>query len=96
MTKIYGQSDDLIEFEGDIDDEVNISSIDNSESRPMILTFDEQTKVEISYIDGEWKIRVLVVGHLFNKIVPNEGEYFDVLYMKDGLKSFEIEVERWL
>ena len=47
MTKIYGQSDDLIEFEGDIDDEVNISSIDNSESRPMILTFNKQTKVGV-------------------------------------------------
>lgn len=97
MTKIYGASDDLIELEGDIDDEVDALSKFNTTEKPFIISFDDNTKVRIFYLkDGIWKIELMVAGHLFSKIEECNGDkYSDELIMKDGLKSFTVEVERW-
>lgn len=89
MTKIYGLNDNSIKFDGDINDEIDILHEVGDPTKPMVLSFDENTKVEVSYSDRMWKIKPLVVGHLFDKIDDN------TLYMKSGLKSFNIEEERW-
>lgn len=100
MTKIYGASDDLIELEGDIYDEVDVLSLSKDVDKPIILTFDDNTKVRITYNNnGIWKIKPLVVGHLFDKIdeclEESDDRYSDCLIMKDGLESYTTEVEKW-
>lgn len=100
MTKMYGASDDLIEFEGDIDDEVDALSKFDTTEKPFIVSFDDNTKARIYYNEeGIWKVNVLVVGHLFDRIdecsEEKDDRYSDYLFMKDGLTSYKIEVERW-
>lgn len=100
MTKMYGASDDLIEFEGDIDDEVDTLSKFDTTEKPFIISFDDNTKVRVYHSkESIWKIKVLVIGHLFDRIdgclEEKNGRYSDHLFMKDDLTSYEIEVETW-
>lgn len=97
MTRVYGASDDLVEFEGDIDDEIDVFSHVNDSAKPIVVGFDENTKVRVFYSkDGIWVIELMVAGHLFSEIRKRSGDkYSDELIMKDGLKSFTVEVERW-
>ena len=51
MIKVYGASDDLIEIEGDINEEFDVYNQDS------LLTFDDGTVLSVKYNnDGVWKI----------------------------------------
>lgn len=93
MTKIYGGSDDLIEIEGEIEDEVN-----KIDAKNVNIECSDGTSAKISYT-GEWVITDLVCGDLFHKHIKSVGDdsehteedakgcssYSDVLVMENGL-----------
>lgn len=90
-TKIYGQSDDLIEFRGDIDDEIGAF---NAKGKGILLS--DGTLLECSYPKvpglGVWGFKVLRAGSLFDRIEECNDEdaevYSDVVFFKDGLTDF--------
>ncbi len=91
-TKVYGASDDLIEIEGDIRDEVNCYGTDDQD-KGVLLCFSDGTVLEVKYgknDDGIWEVKLRHKGTLFVKIDPCESEdadpHSDVAYFKDGLK----------
>jgi hypothetical protein len=62
-TKIYGASDDLIEIEGAINDEVG-----HYDATRLLIKASDGTIARITY-DGEWKIVDEAVSHLnLNKV----------------------------
>jgi hypothetical protein len=85
-TKVYGASDDLIEFDGDVSGEVMIAS------GPSLLMFSDGTILTINYGDNDlaiWKIVVLMKGSLFKSVDICTDEdadvYSDVVHFQDGL-----------
>lgn len=90
-TKIYGQSDDLIEFRGDIDDEIGAYMV---QGKPLFLS--DGTVLECSYPKtpdlGVWGFKVIRAGLLFERIEECNDEnaevYSDVVLFKDGLTDF--------
>ena len=92
-TKIFGSSDDLIEFEGDVQGEAY------SYHSKLIMCSDG-TLLDINYRKNEkalWHIQSLIEGSLFKKIelATNENDnYSDVAYFEDGLK-FVYVVHEW-
>lgn len=92
MTKVYGQSDDLIEFEGDVDGEVGCYGTDDSE-HGVLLIFDDGTLIEAKYGKGGlavWGLTLLRQGSLFDRIdicFDEDAEiHSDIAYFADGLK----------
>lgn len=97
-TKIYGCSDDLIEIEGAVHDEVGCFF----HARQMINCSDN-TKALISY-DGEWKINVLVEGEKYLGKINSVGDdakhifpdaegcspYSDVLILDEGIEWVKV------
>lgn len=88
MTKVYGTSDDLIEFEGDVSGEVGCC--DNG----VLLVFSDGTILEVKY--GKlgraiWGITLHKQGELFDRIELCDDEdadiYSDIAHFRDGLKS---------
>lgn len=82
-TKIYGCSDDLIEFEGDVSGEVSTSSA--------LIMCSDGTLLDIEYgHEGVWRIRVLRQGDLFTHlyICKEQGDeiYSDSVTFNSGLK----------
>ena len=90
-TKIYGCSDDLIEIEGDIEDEVVCYGTDDREYGVLLFCSDG-TILEVKYGKGNngiWGIMLHTKGNLFDRIVPcNDSEEIDsdVAYFNNGLK----------
>jgi hypothetical protein len=91
-TKIYGASDDLIEFEGDLSGEVACSGTDDRE-RGVLVFLSDGTICDVKYGKADsaiWGIVILVRGILFDKLEPCHDEdakpYSDVLHLKDGIK----------
>lgn len=90
-TKIYGQSDDLIEFRGDIDDEIGAY---NAKGKGILLS--DGTVLECTYPKapglGVWGFNVLHAGSLLDRIEECNDEdaevYSDVVFFKDGLTDF--------
>jgi hypothetical protein len=98
-TRIYGTSDDLIEFDGDVYGEVGHFGTDENEHGDLILCSDG-TLLEIKYGKadlGIWGITIIKKGGLFDKIVPcsdpNNDPYSDQVYFKDGLKWAYVATE---
>ena len=95
-TKVYGCSDDLIELDGDIYDEVDCW---NGTAE---LRFNDGTLLCIKYgkddHGGVWDIQVIEKGSLFDRKEECTDEdadvYSDVVYFNEGLESFEYEVRR--
>ena len=92
MTKIYGCSDDLIEFDGDVKGEVGCYGTDDREHGVLIICSDG-TLLEVKYGKGDkgiWGIQLIEKGELFNKIDQctdeNADIYSDIAYFNDGLK----------
>lgn len=96
-TKIYGGSDDLIEIEGAINDEIN-----HYENKALSFESSDGTKGSIKY-DGEWKIEVKSRGSLFLQKIPSAGDdgkhdgefaglpsYSDILILDDGIEWVKI------
>lgn len=90
-TKIYGQSDDLIEFRGDIDDEIGAYK---AQDKGILLS--DGTVLECSYTKAPglrvWGFKLIRAGRLFDRIEECNDEdaevYSDVVYFKDGLTDF--------
>lgn len=90
-TEIYGASDDLIEFGGDIHGEV--SHIAGEDDRGTMIICSDNTLLNVKYgKDGRgiWTIILLRKGSLFESIDQCDDEdaerYSDTARFKDGLK----------
>ncbi len=91
-TKIYGCSDDLIEFDGDVSGEIGKYGTDEDE-HGVLLICNDGTILEVKYGKadmGIWGITLLNKGSLFDHIDLCTDEdadpYSDVAHFKDGLK----------
>ena len=85
MTKIYGASDDLIEFEGDVSGE------SGGGDEEALIVCSDGTLLTVKYADGgTWEIRVKHKGTLFDRLEQCESgddeNYTDQAFFKDGLK----------
>jgi hypothetical protein len=92
MTKIYGASDDLIEFDGDVSGEVGCYGTDDREHGVLVAGSDG-TLLDVKYGKGGagiWGIQLLKAGELFEKIEPcldeDANPHSDIAYFKPGLK----------
>jgi len=92
MTKIYGTSDDLIEFEGDVNGEVGCFGTDDEDQGVLVMCSDG-TLLEVKYgknDDAIWEVKCIKKGTLFDRIDPctdSEADpYSDVAHFKPGLK----------
>ena len=89
-TKVYGASDDLIEFEGDFTGEVSHYS---SNDKPALIVMGDGTLLEIQYGKndvGIWAVRLVKKGELFDRIDQCDDEddcpHSDVAHFRDGIK----------
>lgn len=86
-TKIYGASDDLIEFEGDLRGEASGGS-----QQGALVALSDGTILLVNYgkpvLGGVWAITVLRKGDLFERLDVCEDEdadlYSDVAHFRDG------------
>ncbi len=83
---IYGASDDLIEIEGDIRDELYANDDESTK-----LAFSDGTVLSIEYnSDGLWKIFRLVEGSAtvekFEATDPDSEEYSDRVTLKGDIQ----------
>ncbi len=92
-TKIYGASDDLIEFEGDVEGEVNYYGTDEEGASAALVMCSDGTVLEVKYGKGGigvWGITCIAKGSLYQglNICSNENQtpHSDVAHFKDGLK----------
>jgi hypothetical protein len=90
MTRIYGASDNIIEFEGDVSGEVNHYGEDNEE---ILIICSDGTLLAAKYgkLDlGIWAINVIQAGSLFKEhqtcSSENADPYSDVVTFHDGLR----------
>jgi hypothetical protein len=96
-TTIYGASDDLIEFEGDVYGEVGCYGHD-SEDEAVLLFCSDGTLLRMWYGHGGiWCIRCVFPGILFDRIEQchdaNADPHSDVAYFKGGLKAAYVAKE---
>jgi hypothetical protein len=91
-TKIYGCSDDLIEFEGDVRGEVGSYGTDERE-RGVLLVCSDGTLLEVKYgknDDAIWEIKLIHPGTLFDWMElctdSNAKPYSDTANFQDGLE----------
>lgn len=87
-TKVYGCSDDLIEFEGDLRGEVGFYARGEDEKCALILS--DGTVLTIHYAErGIWKIDLIERGNLFDRLDictdPEADPYSDVAHFNDGI-----------
>jgi hypothetical protein len=81
ITRIYGASDDLIEIDGQISDEVDAYS---ASDEPVKFKTSQGTKGSIMY-DGEWKITIKEEGSDFVKVIESVGD--DNNHTEENTKS---------
>jgi hypothetical protein len=93
MTKVYGASDDLVEFDGDIHGEVCCYGTDDDDHPGVLLVFSDGTLLIVKYGKlgrGIWGVTLLRQGALFQTIDQCTEEdadpYSDVAYFAPGLK----------
>jgi len=91
-TKVYGASDDLIEFNGDVNGEIGNYGTDDREHGELIV-FSDGTLLEAKYGKGDmgvWGIIVIKGGALLKDIIPCSDEdadpHSDIAIFNDGLK----------
>ena len=92
MTRVYGASDDLIEFDGDLRGEVCVGL--SSEQYPLgtLVAFSDGTILAVRYgkpaAGGVWAIDVLWRGSLFDRHEACTDEdadpYSDQVFFRDG------------
>lgn len=92
MTKVYGASDDLVEFDGDFSGEVGCYSTDDEEHGVLVVMSDG-TILEVKYGKGGmgvWSVTLLKRGTLLDRIDQCTDEdaniYSDIAYFNDGIK----------
>lgn len=97
-TKIYGASDDLIEIEGEIEDEVGCYN----HKKPILIEVSDGTKATIFY-DGEWKINISFAGEKYIEKVDSVGDdakhigdyknctsYSDILILNEDIEWVKV------
>lgn len=92
-TRIYGRSDDLVEFDGDVHGEMGCFGTDEENHPGVMVVCSDGTVLVVKYGKGGlgiWGVTVTRQGELFERIEPCEDEdaavYSDVAHFKDGLK----------
>ena len=93
MIKVSGHSDDLIEIEGDWEDEIGSFCADTK------IIFDDGTELLMHYDEnGTWKAKVLRAGtgaHVITRM-ENNGDYTSDLFEIDAEKVTGIrQVRVW-
>jgi hypothetical protein len=90
-TRIFGDSGDLIEAEGDVSGEVGFYR--HEEDAPCLLICSDGSLLEVKYgkpMGGIWEIKVVVRGSLLQSIEICTDEdadpYSDVAVFADGLQ----------
>jgi hypothetical protein len=90
-TKVYGQSDDLIEFEGDVNGEVGCYGTDDRD-KGVLVSFSDGTLLEVKYgkdSKGIWEIKLKERGALLDRIDQCTDEdanpYSDVAHFNAGI-----------
>lgn len=93
-TVVYGASDDLIEFEGDVYGEVGAYGTDDEDGKPVLLIFSDGTLLKVKYGKNDealWGIELVKKGTLFDRIEvceeENDAGYTDRAFFKPGLKG---------
>lgn len=91
-TRIYGASDDLIEFEGDFTGETGCHAEEDDDNGALVIVSDG-TLLEVKYgKDGQgiWEVKLLKRGSLFDGIEqqddPEAEIYSDIATFGDGVK----------
>jgi hypothetical protein len=99
--EIYGASDDLIEIEGHITEELNCYATDEDE-KGVLLVCSDGTVAEVKYgkpQGGIWAISVYAKGTEFRELETCEdedaGRYSDTLRLGDGVKWVVSSKEDW-
>ena len=92
-TEIYGRSDDLIEFQGDIVGEVGCYHGASNYENGVLVICSDGTLLEVKYGKGGrgiWQVTKLHEGTLFAGVEACEDEdadrYSDTARFRDGLK----------
>lgn len=100
-TKVFGCSDDLIEFRGDVYGEVGSYGTDDRE-QGVLLMFSDATIAEVKYVKNDlaiWGINIIHKGLLFDSLELCDDEdaeiSSDVLHFKDGLKWAYAAKDYW-
>ena len=92
-TRVYGASDDLVEFEGDLSGEVGYShSGDEDQGMGAIVAFSDGTVLAVRYgkpsNGGVWALDVLRQGEMFDRREECNDEdadpYSDQVFFKPG------------
>lgn len=96
MLEIYGASDDLIEIEGDIQEEFNPSDCEE----PCLLAFSDGTLLQIQYGVGGtalWRIQPLVYGSAkYRKTeATNEDDNYSDVVTLDGEIKWVVCGDQW-
>jgi hypothetical protein len=107
-TRIYGASDDLIEFDGDVRGEVGAYGLcppryGNDEDKSGLVMCSDGTVLSVAYGDfahrGIWKLTVLQKGSLLERVDVCDDEaadpYSDVAHFADGLKWAYVAKGKW-
>lgn len=91
-TKVYGASDDLIEFEGDFHGEVGCYGTDGRD-KGVLVVMSDGTILEVKYGKhnrGIWEVKLIKSGDLLIDIELCEDEdatiYSDIATFKSGIK----------
>jgi len=83
MTKVTGASDDLIEIEGELEEEFNAYNCDKG-----TIAFSDGTLLNVIYDnDGLWRFAPKFKGSLYDKIEQGSisDDTNDIVYFKTGL-----------
>lgn len=86
MITVFGASDDLIEIEGDIDEEFNVLG---DEDDGWLLAFSNGTVLRVKYTKGVWRITMVTnIGELSIEQAPEDDEdnYTDVATLNADVK----------
>lgn len=91
MTRVYGASDDLIEFDGDLRGEVSCYGTEKHKLG-VLVAFSDGTILAVRYgkpaAGGVWAIDVLWKGSLFDRhevcMDEDADPYSDQVFFKDG------------
>jgi len=92
-TNVYGASDDLVEFDGDVCGEVGCFGTDEPEHPGVLLVFSDGTLAVAKYGKagmGVWGITLIAKGTLYDNLevcsADAADEHSDMLIFKDGLR----------
>lgn len=90
-SRVYGASDDLIEFEGDLHGEVSCFGAGDDDDGGVLLAFSDGTILNVKLgKNGEsiWALLTLRAGDLLDRIEYCDDEdaavYSDIAHFKDG------------